>query len=273
MEQPKVFISYSWDSEAHKAWVKSLADRLMGDGVNITLDQYDLLLGRNLTHYMEEAVDKADKIILILTENYKIKAEGRTGGVGYEYSMINAEWYKKQTANNKFIPILRQGTHDTAIPRFVDSYIYGDMRDGGNFEEAYQMMVRTIYNSPRHMKPKIGKPPIYVQPTQEESPSPSETRNPIIHSLDVTHPHKAPAKLKEQLQRMVGANEIQTTIDQIIQFGKETNNTSLTIQATQIQQRYTNQTSDELGGLFSRAENAITKNKIVYALLQLIEKM
>ncbi|MEL6135162.1 MAG: toll/interleukin-1 receptor domain-containing protein, partial [Bacteroidota bacterium] len=87
MEQPiKVFISYSWDSDEHKEWVKQLADRLMADGIDITLDQYDLLLGRNLTHYMEEAVETANKVILILTENYKLKAEKRTGGVGYEYS-------------------------------------------------------------------------------------------------------------------------------------------------------------------------------------------
>jgi hypothetical protein len=38
---PTAFISYSWDDEEHKAWVKQLAARLRGDGVDVALDQWD----------------------------------------------------------------------------------------------------------------------------------------------------------------------------------------------------------------------------------------
>ena len=30
---PKVFISYSWESKEHSDWVKSLADKLLADGI------------------------------------------------------------------------------------------------------------------------------------------------------------------------------------------------------------------------------------------------
>lgn len=39
------FISYSWDDEEHKKWVKEFADRLLSDGINAVVDQYDLSLG------------------------------------------------------------------------------------------------------------------------------------------------------------------------------------------------------------------------------------
>jgi hypothetical protein len=35
MTNPECFISYSWDSEAHKDWVRSLATELMSNGVNV----------------------------------------------------------------------------------------------------------------------------------------------------------------------------------------------------------------------------------------------
>ena len=44
-EAPKVFISYSHDSELHKSWVENLAGRLVKNGVDVVFDQWDLRLG------------------------------------------------------------------------------------------------------------------------------------------------------------------------------------------------------------------------------------
>ena len=40
---PKVFISYSHDSQEHKDRVLSLADRLRSDGIDCNIDQYEKL--------------------------------------------------------------------------------------------------------------------------------------------------------------------------------------------------------------------------------------
>lgn len=45
MEHPTVFISYAQEDEEHKKWVKELAGRLLSDGIEVTVDQYDLTLG------------------------------------------------------------------------------------------------------------------------------------------------------------------------------------------------------------------------------------
>ena len=42
---PIVFISYAWESETHRNWVRSLADRLLDNGIETIVDQYDLNLG------------------------------------------------------------------------------------------------------------------------------------------------------------------------------------------------------------------------------------
>ena len=83
-EHPKIFISYSWEEDEHKEWVKKLAARLIADGIAATLDQYDLELGDRLPEFMEQAIAGADYVLIVCTPTYKSKSDQRKGGVGYE---------------------------------------------------------------------------------------------------------------------------------------------------------------------------------------------
>lgn len=53
MTIPRVFISYSHDSQSHKKWVMDFAIRLRNSGVDAILDQWELKPGDDLTHFME----------------------------------------------------------------------------------------------------------------------------------------------------------------------------------------------------------------------------
>ena len=57
---PTVFISYSWESAAHKEWVRDFAARLRGDGVKVILDQWDAVPGDQLPEFMEREIKKID---------------------------------------------------------------------------------------------------------------------------------------------------------------------------------------------------------------------
>ena len=111
----KVFISYSWDNETHKEWVKQLRDRLEGNGVHTILDRVDLKLGDSIPKFMEESIRKSDCVLLILTPSYKEKADERIGGVGYEDAIITGEILSGQT-KKRFIPVLAEGSWDTSLP-------------------------------------------------------------------------------------------------------------------------------------------------------------
>lgn len=151
-----VFISYSWDDENHKKWVLDLANRLVEEGVNVLLDRYELRPGKNLPHFVETSIKKADRVLIIFTPNYKLKAEKRSGGVGYEYSIMNADLYQGQTTNEKIIPILRAGSATDSIPEFMQQYIHLDMRSDENFETSLNDLLREIYDEPEIVKPEIG---------------------------------------------------------------------------------------------------------------------
>lgn len=163
MEQLKtIFISYSWDSEEHKQWVLELANYLMKQGgCEVLLDQYDLKAGHNMNHFMESGVERADKVLLIMTPNYKMKADKREGGTGFEYSMISSQLYRMQANNNKFLPILRKGTIGSSAPTYIQSNIYHDMSDNSLFDTTAYELLRLIYEKPELVKPSVGSQPTF----------------------------------------------------------------------------------------------------------------
>ncbi len=113
---PSAFISYSWDDDAHKEWVKQFATRLTSNGVNVTLDRWDAVPGDQLPAFMERAVRENDFVITICTPTFKGKADRRGGGVGYEGDIMTAEVFTSGN-HRKFIPVLRSGEWTDGRPR------------------------------------------------------------------------------------------------------------------------------------------------------------
>ncbi|WP_018343897.1 toll/interleukin-1 receptor domain-containing protein [Cytophaga aurantiaca] len=169
---PIVFISYSWDDEQHKEWVLNLANRLCSDGIDVILDRFYLKAGKNLPHFVEQSIEKSERIIIVFTPNYKLKADKRVGGVGYEYSIMNSDLYNNQTDNEKVIPVLRAGSQEESIPTFMQQFIHIDTRNNVNFENSYVDLLREIYNEPAIQKPKLGAKPTFERKTTEEIEKP-----------------------------------------------------------------------------------------------------
>lgn len=158
---PIVFISYSWDNEPHKKWVLELANKLRSDGVDVILDRYYLTPGKNLSLFVEDSLRKSNRIILVLTPNYKLKAEKRIGGVGQEISIINNELVKNISENERVIPILRKGSSDDSIPPFFQQYIYINFTKDVDFNSSYEGLLREIYKEPEVKIPELGSKPTF----------------------------------------------------------------------------------------------------------------
>lgn len=151
---PTVFISYSWDGDEHKRWVKDFADQLLSDGINVVVDQYDLSLGDRLPQFMEQSITDADYVLIICTPLYKEKADKRTGGVGYEGHIISDELFNHHN-ERKFIPVLRRGTFETALPKFCAGKLSIDLSETPFSQEQYHDLLTTIFGKKK--KPAIGK--------------------------------------------------------------------------------------------------------------------
>ena len=69
-KKPRVFISYSPDSQVHVDWIIGLATRLDQDGIGVRLDRWHLKPGENIQGFLETEIAKADKIITVVSKFY-----------------------------------------------------------------------------------------------------------------------------------------------------------------------------------------------------------
>ena len=141
-----IFISYSWDSDGHKKWVYNLANKLSREGFNVIIDVTHLKLGYHTKLFMETAIKSSNWVLLIITNNYTYKASIRSGGVGYEYNIINNELYSIIQNNNKFISIVKQKAKDKILPDFLKDFNYLDMSNELEFDSKYKELINRLKN-------------------------------------------------------------------------------------------------------------------------------
>ena len=173
-ESPKAFVSYSWDDDGHKKWVADLAATLRGDGVDVTLDQWNIVLGDQLTSFMEKEIRDNDYVLIICTPSYRMKSDQRKGGVGYEGDIMTAEVLTKGN-HRKFIPILARGSWQYSAPSWLKGKVYVDLSTEKNFDVNYSDLTATLHGT------RQAAPPLRVRTrkSQRNKVSHPESNEPI----------------------------------------------------------------------------------------------
>lgn len=179
MSTPKVFISYSHDSQKHKKWVLDLATRLRNSGVDAIIDQWELRPGDDLPHFMETHLAESDYVVMVCTDKYVERANTGTGGVGYEKMIITADLLAN-IDSNKVIPVIRQfGTHH--VPTFLRTKLFIDFSKEDDYEFSFDELVRTFHGAPIFKKPEIGNNPF----TPVNETPPEKTGDPVREIMKV----------------------------------------------------------------------------------------
>src|SRR5271166_1615700 len=182
---PKTFISYSWDDDAHKEWVKQLATRLRADGVNVTLDRWPSAPGDQIPEFMERAVRENDFVIVVCTPRFKERSDGRGGGVGYEGDIMTAYAFTGGD-KRKFIPVLRRGSWSEAAPTWLLGRAKIDLSRDPYSESEYEELLRTLHGA-REEAPPIGHRPNFGDKKgSQASPAPAPV-TPLVASSTPQH--------------------------------------------------------------------------------------
>jgi hypothetical protein len=162
---PRAFVSYSWDSGAHKSWVLQLATRLRHNGIEVVLDRWNAVLGTDLPLFMEQGVGSADRVLVIATAAYAVKAYAGRGGVAYERRLLTADLMDR-LEDNRIVTILRDNP-DREIPRFLGNPVFLDFRSDSDYETRYAELLHNLHGREILPIPPVGPNPFLTAPASD----------------------------------------------------------------------------------------------------------
>jgi WD40 repeat protein len=155
---PRVFISYSQDSQNHASRVLTLANRLVTEGIDCYIDQYEPHPPENWPLWMDKQIRDADYVLMICTRAYYLRVMneedlGKGLGVLWEGNLIYQHLYGDQGINRKFIPALIEEStiEDIPVP------VRGTTRYRVDTEEGYEALYRYLTKQPLNPKPHLGR--------------------------------------------------------------------------------------------------------------------
>jgi TIR domain len=122
MRRPaRVFISHTSASEEDREWVEGLALFLRDQGINVRFDRWHLELGMNVTQWMINELDQADRVLLICNEAYAQRADRLHGGVGWEFMVIQGDLnFHRETT--KYIAVVRSADIERGLPILLRAF-------------------------------------------------------------------------------------------------------------------------------------------------------
>ena len=148
-----------------------MATNLWDDGVETILDQWHAVPGDQLPEFMERQIRENDYVLIICTPNYRIKSDGRKGGVGYEGDIMTAEVHNQRN-HRKFIPILARGTWKDAAPSWLKGKYYIDLSLPDRYVKNYPDLIATLLGERQIAPPLRRSLGTRSKPqTKESSPS------------------------------------------------------------------------------------------------------
>lgn len=158
MNPPKVFISYSHDSDAHRGRVFELSEKLRSEGVDCNIDQYEMAPPDGWPRWMRNQIKKSDFVIVVCTEVYEQRYEGlETFGTGagakWEGAIITQQLYEAEGQNTKFIPVV----FSTADLRHIPLEMRGGTWYRLDDEKGYELLYRQLTGQPQIIKSGLGK--------------------------------------------------------------------------------------------------------------------
>lgn len=151
-----VFISYSHDSDAHRDFVRGIADRLRKNGVDCLIDQYiNGFPAEGWPRWMESQIEAADFVLLICTETYLRRYRGQETeggkGVNFEGVVISQTLYDHYYKNTKFIPVIPEDGSFDHVP--VPLKAYSTYRLNTQYDDVY----RILTGQAKYVQPPLGE--------------------------------------------------------------------------------------------------------------------
>ncbi len=161
---PRVFISYAHASVDHAELVRDLWVFLRAHGVDARLDVLAAQRRRDWPLWMADQVREADFVLVIASEEYRERAEGRAGpgegrGVQWEARLIRDAFYGEQSRLDRFVPVVLPGETAEGVPDFLAPASCTVYRVSEFNVAGAQALLRLLLGQPGEVEPPLGEAP------------------------------------------------------------------------------------------------------------------
>jgi len=156
---PRVYISYSRDSNEHVEWVTGLARGLRSDGVDAVLDIWALQPGMILHEWVAREIAAAEGVIVIVSRRYMLQSKVKGSGVALDVRLLGSPGNRKKRYRKLIVPIVLP---DVDYPLDLPNAISG--RYGIRFEypdldfPAYEKLLDAIFRRHHPAEPPLVQP-------------------------------------------------------------------------------------------------------------------
>lgn len=144
----RVFISHTSSTMADVEWVEELALFLIEHGIQARLDRFHLRRGMDLPQWMCNELVLAQKVIVVCDETYKLKAEGRLGGVGWETMIIQGDVATLPPDSTKYQVIVRSEDFSAGLPVYLKTKYAFHARPSDKTNFFREELVRELLDLP-----------------------------------------------------------------------------------------------------------------------------
>lgn len=177
---PRVFISYSHDSDEHRERVLGLSERLRADGIETILDRY-IERGsppEGWPRWMLNGLDQATHVLCVCTETYYrrfrgLEVPGKGKGVDWEGALMTQSLYDARSVSTKFIPVLFAGTDEPCIPEPMRAQTFYVVDSDAGYEALYDALLNQSGVAPGPVGTPKRKPRATGQPLSFPPASPA----------------------------------------------------------------------------------------------------
>jgi hypothetical protein len=183
MNHPRVFISYSQESDEHSNRVLSLSQSLREDGFDCRIDQYEVDPPSGWARWMTAQTKEAEFIVVICTEKYLDRFEGTEPlgigrGVRFESALLMNQFARDSSLNKKCIPVFFEANQESHIPRIFGGTFFwikpAILESSKRYEDPdYVSLLNRLHNRARAVPTQLGQRKILAdgeRPSREPMP-------------------------------------------------------------------------------------------------------
>jgi hypothetical protein len=198
-DHPKVFISYTHDSEAHRETVLAFADFLVRQGIDVVLDRWATDRRRDWQVWMTRNITESDYVLVIASEGYRRMGDGtgpghlNLGGQSEAALLRDRLQGDRAVWTAKILPVLLPGHGKDEIPDFLQPNAADWYEVAENTPEAAESLLRVLTRQPRDIPPALGPRPV-LPPRSVSGPSPATVAGglPVVWRPELLPPGHRP---------------------------------------------------------------------------------